>query len=174
MVSANGGPKKFFYARTLRVLAPGLLQINITIVWFVIEYIIVCCNSSLKMFYKKICWEKIHENCFEVVGPSALRASEVRSTEAYTSGMDYKSILTNWFCKELSRNEWDIGFWGLFWLLQKRRQFLDFERSVKGIFWETRKSTLLENPISKPFLKLGFLKFCRHFCLHRIHEWIQK
>ena len=54
---------------------------------------------------------------------------------------------------------------------KKWRQNLDFERSEKGIFRETRKSTLLEKPISKPFLKIKKLKFCRHFCLHRIHEW---
>jgi hypothetical protein len=53
---------------------------------------------------------------------------------------------------------------------KKWRQFLDFQGSAKGIFRETRKSTLLENPISKPFLKIEKLKFCRHFCLHRIHE----
>ena len=66
------GQKKFFYARTLRVLAPGLLQIIPLIDWFVIEWLIVCCRSSLKMFYKKICWEKIHENWFVVVGPPGL------------------------------------------------------------------------------------------------------
>ena len=30
-VSVNGGPKNFFYARTLRVLAPGLLQIKLLV-----------------------------------------------------------------------------------------------------------------------------------------------
>ena len=56
---------------------------------------------------------------------------------------------------------------------QKWRQNLDFEWSAKGNFWETQKSTLLENPISKPFSKIKKLKFCRHFCLHWIHEWIR-
>ena len=68
-VSADGGPKKFFYARTLRVLAPCILQIKPLVYWFVVECMIVCCVWSLKMFYKKIYWEKIHENCFVVVGP---------------------------------------------------------------------------------------------------------
>ena len=53
---------------------------------------------------------------------------------------------------------------------KKWRQFLDFERSGKGVFWKRWKSTLLEKSISKPFSKLGFFKFCRHFCLHGIHE----
>ena len=30
-VSVNGGPKKFFYARTLRVLAPCILQIKLLV-----------------------------------------------------------------------------------------------------------------------------------------------
>ena len=42
MVSVNGGPKNFFYARTLRVLAPRILQINITIG-------LICSRA---------CWEK--------------------------------------------------------------------------------------------------------------------
>ena len=75
MVSVNGGPKKFFYARTLRVLAPHILQIKQLTHWFVIDYMVVCCRSSLKMFYKKICWEKIDDDCFVVVGPSALSQS---------------------------------------------------------------------------------------------------
>ena len=148
MVSANGGPKKFFYARTLRVLAPHILQINIAIVRFVIEYMIVCCRSSLKMFYKKICWEKMDMYDFVVVGPSALRASEARSAEAYTSGMDYKSILTIWFSIEISRNEWDIGFWGLIWLLQKNG----------GNFWilRDRRKGFSERPKKVHFWKIHF------------------
>ena len=54
--------------------------------------------------------------------------------------------------------------------IQKWRQNLDFPGSAKGIFWKGRKSTLLENPISKPFSKVEKLKFCRHFYLHGIHE----
>ena len=189
-LSADGGPKKFFYARTLRVLAP-LLQIK-PISTFICSRID---DRLLRMISQNILQKDIlRENgswlfCSRsalralAVGPpglvvgrpsgpsqSALRALEVRSTEAYISGMYYKSILTNWYCEEISRNEWDIDFRGLFWTSTKKwRQFLDFERSGKGIFWKGRKSTLLENSISKPFIKLGFLKFCRHFCLHRIH-----
>ena len=88
---------------------------------------------------------------------SGLRPSEVRSTEACTSGMYLRH--------ELQINTLELVY-------EKWRQFLDFERSVKGIFWETRKSTLLEKSISKPFTKVENLKFCRHFCLHRIHGLI--
>ena len=56
---------------------------------------------------------------------------------------------------------------------KKWRQNIDFERSEKEIFRETQKSTLLENPISKPFTKIENPKFCRHFYLHRIHKRIQ-
>ena len=67
------------------------------------------------------------------------------------------------------------GFRGLFWTYTKKwRQNLDFERSEKGFFWKTRKSTLLEKPFSKPFVKIENPIFCRHFCLHSIHGLIQK
>ena len=50
---------------------------------------------------------------------------------------------------------------------------MDFQLSAKENFRETQKSTLLENPISKPFSKIENPKFCRHFYLHWIHERIQ-
>ena len=84
------------------------------------------------------------------VGPSALRGAKHR-------GMYLRH--------ELQINTLELVY-------EKWRQFLDFERSEKGIFWETQKSTLLENPFSKGFTKVENLKFCRHFCLHRIHGLI--
>jgi hypothetical protein len=130
---------------------------------------IICYASSLKMFYKKICWEKIHENCFVLVGPPGLRGAKHRGIYLR------HGLQINTYHLILYRDiqKW-VGYWFLrpVWISNKKwRQNLDFEWSEKGIFWETQKSTLLENPISKPFWKVGFLKFCRHFCLHSIHEW---
>ena len=105
------------------------------------------------------------------VGPSALRGAKRR-------GIYLRYVLQiNTYHLVLYRDiqKW-VGYWFLrpvFASTKKWRQNLDFERSAKGIFRETQKSTLLENPISKPFIKIEILKFCRHFYLHGIHELIR-
>ena len=68
--------------------------------------------------------------------------------------MYYKSILTNWFCIEISRNEWDIGFWGLFWLLQKM--------AAKFGFWEIGERVFLEDPKKYTFGKSIFKTFYKN------------
>ena len=70
---------------------------------------------------------------FVIVGPSALRPSEVRSTEAYTPGMYYKSIRSNWFCEN----------GGNFWIFSDRRKGF-FERPEKVHFWKNQFQNLLQ------------------------------
>ena len=107
----------------------------------------------------------MNKNIFVIVGPSALRrsalrASEARSAEAYTSGMDYKSILTIWFSIEISRNEWDIDFWGLFgyptknggkiWIFNDRDKGF-YERPKKVHFWKIHFQNLLQKSKNSNF-----------------------
>ena len=77
----------------------------------------------------------------------------MRSTEAYISGMDYKSILIIWFCIEISRNEWDINFWGMFSLLQKM--------AAKYRFWEIGERDFLRDPKKYTFGKSNFKTFLK-------------
>jgi hypothetical protein len=67
--------------------------------------------------------------------------------------MDYKSILTNWLCKEISRN--------VMWIMRpvlefykKWRQNMDFERSgIRFFLEEVKKYT---------FGKSNFKTFCKN------------
>ena len=70
-VSADGGPKKFFYARTLRVLAPHTTnQYSNRLICNRIDDSLLCMISQ-KVLQKDMLREST-ENCFVVVGPSAL------------------------------------------------------------------------------------------------------
>ena len=123
------------------------------------------------MFYKKIDWEKMDDDWFVVVGPSALRASEARSAEAYTSGMDYKSILTIWFSIEISRNEWDINLWSLIWLLQKMAAKYRFWEIGERVFLEEVKKYTFGKSIFKTFSKNQKTQILPPF-LSTLHSWI--
>ena len=115
-------------------------------------------------------------------GPRSRCTLEARSAEAYTSGMDYKSILTIWFSIEISRNEWDIEFWGLFWLLQKnggkiwifkdRRKGFS-ERGKKVHFWKIHFQNLLQKSKIRNFAAIFvYIEYMNEFWFCR--KWYQQ
>ena len=104
--------------------------------------------------------DRLRENTLELFcsnrpsGPCSRYTLEARSAEACTSGMDYKSILTNWYCIEISGNEWDINFRGLIWLLQKM--------AAKYRFWEIGERVFLEEVKKYTFGKSIFKTFYKN------------
>jgi hypothetical protein len=106
-------------------------------------------ENTLELF----CSSRAFGPCSRAFGPHSRCTLEVRSTEAYTSGMDYKSILIIWFCIEISRNEWDINFWGMYWLLQKM--------AAKYRFWEIGEREFLRDPKKYTFGKSNFKTFLK-------------
>ena len=147
-------------------------------------------------FCEKMYWEKmVSKGCIRAfgprwpskpVGPTGPRLDSYGGQDFVSGSTTRKLLQINIWCvmccvewlwengpsvlrgaKRRDYKKYRIGYPTKIW-----RQNIDFERSEKGIFWETRKSTLLEKSISKPFSELGFLKFCRHFYLHGIHGLI--
>ena len=85
--------------------------------------------------------------------------------------MYYKSILTNWYSIEISRNEWDIDFWGLFGLLQKM--------AAKFGFWEIGEREFQRDPKKYTFGKSIFKTFFQNRIsqilppfLSTLHTWM--
>ena len=85
--------------------------------------------------------------------------------------MDYKSILTIWFCIEISRNEWDIGFWGMCWLLQKMAAIFGFWMIGERDFPRDPKKYTFGKSIFKTFSKNRKSQILPPF-LSTWHSWI--
>ena len=125
--------KKIFYARTLRVLAPHTTNQTISILICSRIDDSLLCQFSQNVLQIDILRE-IDVYDLVVAGPSALRASEVRSTEACTSGMYYKSIPHHWI---LCKNG------GKIWIFNDRQKRIS-ERPEKVHFWKIHFQNLFQ------------------------------
>ena len=111
MVSANGGPKKFFYARTLRVLAPHTTNQTISILICSRIEDNLLCKFSQNVLQKDVLRE-IDVYDFVAVGPSALVAvgpSALRGAER-EARRDYKEIPTKVHIRGIQKWRQNLDF----------------------------------------------------------------